>query len=92
MPAGNPSPKLAITIAPDVHAQVLAEAARRGVSVSAWMTDAARLALKIRDGLAAVAEWEAEHGVFTEAELKAARQRFASLRRPRRAIRRRRSA
>ena len=92
MPAGNPSPKLAITIAPDVHAQVLAEAARRGVSVSAWMTDAARLALKIRDGLAAVAEWEAEHGVFTEAELKAARQRFAATRRPRRAIRRRRSA
>ena len=92
MPAGNPSPKLAITIAPDVHAQVLAEAARRGVSVSAWMTDAARLALKIRDGLAAVAEWEAEHGAFTEAELKAARQRLASTRRPRRSIRRRRSA
>ena len=93
MPAGNPSPKLAITIAPDVHARVLEAAARRGVSVSAWMTDAARLALKIRDGLAAVAEWEAEHGAFTEAELKAARQRFASsTRRPRRAIRRRRSA
>ena len=92
MPTGNPSPKLPITIAPDVHTQVLAEAARRGVSVSAWMTDAARLALKIRDGLAAVAEWEAEHGAFTEAELKTARQRFAATRRPRRAIRRRRSA
>ena len=92
MPPGNPSPKLAITIAPDVHAQVLAAAARRGVSVSAWITDAARLALKVRDGLAAVAEWEAEHGAFTEAELKAARQRFVSAGRPRRAIRRRRSA
>lgn len=92
MPAGNPSPKLAITIAPDVHAQVLAEAARRGISVSAWITDAARLALKVRDGLAAVAEWEAEHGPFTEAELKAARQRFVASRRPRRVIRRRRSA
>ena len=55
MPPGNPSPKLAITIAADVHEQVLAAAARRGVSVSAWMTDAARLALKVRDGLAAVA-------------------------------------
>jgi predicted HicB family RNase H-like nuclease len=42
---------LAITIAADVHEQVLAAAARRGVSVSAWMTDAARLALKVRDGL-----------------------------------------
>lgn len=92
MPPGNPSPKLAITIAPDVHAQVLAAAARRGVSVSAWITDAARLALKVREGLAAVAEWEAEHGALTEAELKAARQRLTSPRRPRRAIRRRRSA
>ena len=92
MPPGNPSPKLAITIAADVHEQVLAAAARRGVSVSAWMTDAARLALKVRDGLAAVAEWEAEHGALTEGELKAARQRLVSSRRPRRALRRRRPA
>ena len=90
MPPGNPSPKLAITIAAEVHQQVLA--ARRGVSVSAWMTDAARLALKVRDGLAAVAEWEAEHGALTEAELKAARQRFVAPRRARRALRRRRRA
>jgi len=90
MPPGNPSPKLAITIARDVHERVVAAAARRGVSVSAWMTDAARLALKVRDGLAAVAEWEAEHGALTDAELKAARQRLASSR-PRRAVRRRRS-
>jgi hypothetical protein len=90
MPRGNPSPKLAITIAPDVHQQVLAAAARRGISVSAWLTDAARLALKIRDGLAAVAEWEAEHGALTDAELKVARQRLVSYRRPRRALRRRR--
>ena len=92
MPRGNPSPKLAITIAPDVHEQVLAAAARRGVSVSAWMTAAARLALKVRDGLAAVAQWEAEHGALTEAELKAARRRLVSSRRPRRALRRRRPA
>ncbi len=92
MPAGNPSPKLAITIAPEVHAQVLEAAARRGVSVSAWMTEAARLALKVRDGLAAVAEWEAEHGPFTEAELKAARRRFAATPRPRPTARRRRTA
>ena len=92
MSVGNPPPKLSITIPPDIHAQVLKAAAGCGVSVSVWITDAARLALKIRDGLAAVAEWEAEHGAFTEAELKAARQRFASTRRPRRSIRRRRSA
>ena len=79
-------------MAPDVHAQVLDAAAHCGVSVSAWIADAARLALKIRDGLAAVAEWETEHGAFTEAELKAARKYLASPRRPRRAVRWRHSA
>ena len=53
MPGGNPSLKLTITIAPEIHAQILKAAARRGVSVSVWITDAARLALKGRDGLAA---------------------------------------
>jgi hypothetical protein len=42
------------------------------------MTQAARRALLVRDGLAAVAEWEAEHGQLTDAELDAARQRVAS--------------
>jgi hypothetical protein len=50
------------------------------------------LALKVRDGLAAVAEWEAEHGALTEAELNAARQRLVAARRPARALRRRRGA
>jgi hypothetical protein len=75
MPRGNPSPKLAITVDPDIHAQVVAAAAAEGVSVSAWMTEAARRALKLREGLAAVAEWEAEHGALTHEELEAARQR-----------------
>ena len=75
MPRGRPSPKLAITVDPDVHEQVLAAAAREGLSVSAWMTDAARRMLVIRDGLLAVAEWEAEHGAFSPAELEAARLR-----------------
>jgi hypothetical protein len=92
MPPGNPSPKLAITMASDVHEQVVAAAARRGVSVSSWITDAARLALKVREGLAAVAEWEAEHGALTEDELEAARRRLVASRRPRRAVRRRRPA
>jgi hypothetical protein len=39
------------------------------------MIEAARHALRLRDGLAAVAEWEAEHGAFTEEELDAARRR-----------------
>ncbi len=78
MPRGNPSPKLAITVDPDVHAQVVAAAAAEGVSVSAWMTAAARRALRLRDGLAAVAEWEAEHGALTGEELDAARHRVGS--------------
>lgn len=75
MPRGNPSPKLAITVDPEVYSQVIAAAEADGVSVSAWMTSAARRELRRRDGLAAVAEWEAEHGVLTGEELAAARRR-----------------
>ncbi len=77
MPRGNPAPKLAITVDPDVHAGVVAAAADDGVSVSAWMTEAARRALVVRDGLAAVAEWERLHGELTEQEMAEARRRVA---------------
>ena len=73
MPRGNPSPKLAITIDPEVHENVLAAAARDGMSVSAWMTTAAREALRRRAGLAAVALWEKQHGRFTTEEMNEAR-------------------
>jgi hypothetical protein len=63
MPRGNPSPKLAITVDPEIHARVIAAANDEGISVSAWMTNAARRALLVRDGLQAVAEWEAEQGL-----------------------------
>jgi hypothetical protein len=75
MPRGNPAVKLAVTVDADVHAKVLDAAAAEGTSVSAWITAAARRALLIRDGLAAVAEWEAEHGALTPAEIEAARSR-----------------
>lgn len=78
MPRGKPSPKLAITVDPEVHKRVLAAAAEEGLSVSAWMMSAAaRGALLLRDGLAAVAEWEAEHGALTDPELRSARERIA---------------
>jgi hypothetical protein len=77
VPRGNPSPKLAISVDPDVHQRVVAAAAAEGVSVSAWMTTAARQALRIRDGLAAVAEWEHEQGSFTTSELDAAQRRVS---------------
>jgi hypothetical protein len=74
MPRGNPSPKLAITVDPDVHEDILAAAASDGVSVSAWMTIAAREALRRRAGLAAVAQWEKQHGGFTSEEMNEARR------------------
>lgn len=77
MPRGNPSPKLAITVDPDVHERVVRAASEEGVSVSAWMTEAARRALVVRDGLAAVAEWERLNGALTPEEMAAARQRVA---------------
>ena len=84
MPRGNPSPKLAITVAPDIHESILAAAARDGMSVSAWMTEAAREALRRRAGLASVALWEKQHGRFTIGEMEEARRRVrAQLRRSR---------
>jgi hypothetical protein len=74
MPRGNSSPKLAITINPDIHENVLAAAAREGVSISVWMTSAAREALQRRTGLAAVAKWENQHGRFTAEEMNEARR------------------
>lgn len=76
MPRGNPAIKLAITVDADVHSKVLEAAEAEGKSVSAWITDAARRALLVRDGLAAVTEWEAEHGALTPAEILAARTRL----------------
>jgi hypothetical protein len=83
MPRGNPAPKLAITVDSDVHERVLRAANEDRMSVSAWMTEAARRALRIRDGLAAVAEWEREHGEFSATELDRARARVLSATRPR---------
>ena len=62
---------------PDVHHRVVSAAAEQGISVSAWMTEAARRALLVRDGLAAVAEWERLHGSFTPEEMTMARHRVA---------------
>ncbi len=85
MPRGSPSPKLAITVDPKIHERILAAAAREGISVSAWMTSAAREALRRRAGLAAIAEWEKEHGPFSAEETNKAR---SSVRAQLRAVRR----
>jgi hypothetical protein len=89
MPRGNPSPKLAITVAPGVHAEILAAAERDRVSVSAWMTNAAREALQRRAGLAAVADWEKQHGAFSAEEMVQARRNVAAQLQTSRKVRRR---
>lgn len=88
MPRGNPSPKLAITIDPQVHEKVLADAAAEGVSVSAWMTRAAREALQRKSGLASVAEWEKQHGAFSPEEMDEARRTVRAQWRAARTVRR----
>ena len=47
---------------------------REDFSVSAWMTGAAREALRRRAGLAAVAQWEKQHGRFSVEEMNEARR------------------
>jgi hypothetical protein len=58
----------------DLDAAVEAAAAADGVSYSGWLAAAARKELRVRDGLAAVAEWEAENGPFSDEELADARE------------------
>ena len=88
MPVGNPSPKLAITIDPDVHKSIVAAAARGRLSVSAWMTIAAREALQRQAGLTAVALWEKQHGPLTADEMDEARRNVRLQLRMSRTIRR----
>ena len=78
--------KLSVALDDEVASAASASAAKHGQSLSAWLNDAAANALAIEDGLAAVAEWEAEHGAFTSEELA---QADAALDRAARATRRR---
>ncbi|MEP1125429.1 MAG: hypothetical protein ABJH68_16205 [Ilumatobacter sp.] len=75
MPRGAPSPKISISIAPSVHTRLVEAAEAEGVTVSAWITRAAEDRLAIIDGLALVAQWEAQHGAFTVDELARADER-----------------
>lgn len=83
MPRGQPSPKLTITVGPEVHHRLRMAASKQGVSVSAWMTEAARHALHRLDGLMAIAEWEARHGRLNDEEMHQARRRVRAQARPR---------
>jgi hypothetical protein len=64
--------KLSVALDEQVADAAVASAERHGLSLSAWLNRAAENALAVEDGLAAVAEWEAEHGALTAEELSAA--------------------
>lgn len=91
MPRGAPASKLAITVDRDVHAKVVEAAAAEHVSVSAWLTMAARQAIRLREGLAAVRAWESEHGALSDEELDEARRRVTGTAGERRPARPRRA-
>ena len=46
MPRGSPAVKLAITVDRDVHAKILSAVEAEGSSISAWITAAARQAMR----------------------------------------------
>jgi hypothetical protein len=64
--------KLSVALDEQIAAAAAVAAERKGLSFSAWLNQAAQHALAIEEGLAAVADWEAEHGPFTAEELAAA--------------------
>jgi hypothetical protein len=61
--------KLSVALEEQVANEAAEAAEEAGLSLSAWLNKAAADALAIRDGLAAVAEFEAEHGAFTDEEM-----------------------
>lgn len=61
--------KRSISIPPELDAEIAAAAAQAGMSYSAWLADTARKEFTIRAGLAAVSQFEQDHGAFTAEEL-----------------------
>jgi hypothetical protein len=87
MPRGNPSPKLSITVPPDIAEAVASVATEEGISVSEWFAEAARRQLKLRDARDGVRGIEAMHGPPSEASVAWARKALSAasptVRRPR---------
>jgi hypothetical protein len=64
--------KLSVSIDEPVASAARQSAERRGISLSAWLSQASRKELAIDEGLIGVAEWEAEHGPLSAEDLAAA--------------------
>jgi hypothetical protein len=67
--------KRSISLPPELDEAVETAAAESGTSVSGWIADTVQRRLRIEAGLTAVANWEAEHGALTSAELAEAEER-----------------
>lgn len=61
--------KKAVSFDPEVWADLQRIAVSERIGVSTLINRALRHELRIQSGLAAVAEWEREHGPFSEQEL-----------------------
>lgn len=71
-----------VTMPPDVGEGVRQAAARQGMSVSGWLTEAAADRLRNEMLSAALDQWEADGRPFTQAELDAAAARLGLAPRP----------
>jgi hypothetical protein len=60
--------KRSISMPPDLDAEIAAAAVQAGMSYSGWLAATARKEFTIRAGLAAVSEFEREHGLFSPEE------------------------
>lgn len=65
--------KRSISLPPEIDEAVEAAALADGSTYSGWVSEVIRKELTIRNGLAGVAEYEAEFGAFTDAERAEAR-------------------
>ena len=70
--------KVTVTLPTELIEQVNAAAAEVGIPVSRLVTSALERDLRLRIGRALIADWQAEHGEFTPAEIAAARAERAA--------------
>ncbi len=68
--------RVTISLDPELAAAVRDAADSDAQNLSAWLSDAARRRLASRGLRSVIAEWEADHGSFSEAELETARARL----------------
>jgi hypothetical protein len=73
--------RLSVTMPPEIGAAVRDAAARAGTSVSSWLTAAAGQRLRNELLGAALDQWEADQGPFSDEELDAAAAALTGARR-----------